>query len=246
MADPAIGTVDLPDRVERSRYFSELRYLELSALFAGPLKPSALARWADVAPAGALGLVAPWVLTHRKPPAAAKLWDHDASVGDFRDSALGRAALAALRDAVTAVHAGCVVFRSPPAFAPSVANRDQLRRFFSEIATPDAIGAERVWVPDGLWEPHVATKLASELAITCAIDPLVREPGAPPDIYTSLEATSLYMRVQGAGRAGTLRPEQQEDLVALLECYETIPVTVAFASPARWQDARNLKKMLAS
>jgi uncharacterized protein YecE (DUF72 family) len=244
MADLTIGTVDVPERVERARYFQDLSYLELSALYAGPLKPSALARWTDVAPAGALGLVAPWVLTHRKPPTAAKLWDHDASVGDFRDSPLSRTALGSLHDAVTTVGARCAVFRSPPAFAPSVANRDALRRFFSEIATAEAVGADRVWVPDGLWELHACTKLATELGVTCAIDPLVREPGAPPDLYWNLEVESLYLRVEGAGRAGSLRPEQQEELVALIEHYEPIRLTVAFASPARWQDARNLKKLL--
>jgi len=244
MADLPIGTADIPERVERARYFQDLSYLELSALFAGPLKPSALARWTDVAPAQTIGLVAPWVLTHRKAPSAAKLWNHDASVGDFRDSPLSRAALGSLRDAAAVVKARSIVFRSPPAFAPSVANRDALRRFFTEIATADAVGAARVWVPDGLWELHAATKLATELGVTCAIDPLVREPGAPADLYWNLEVDSLYLRIEGAGRAGTLRPEQQEELVALIEHYDSIPLTVAFASPARWQDARNLKKLL--
>jgi len=184
------------------------------------------------------------VLTHRKAPTATKLWDHDASVGDFRDSPLSRAALGSLREAVATAGARCAVFRSPAAFAPSVANRDTLRRFFSEIATAEAVGATRVWVPDGLWELHAATKLASELGITCAIDPLVREPGAPPDLYWNLEVDSLYLRVEGVGRTGTLRPEQQEELVALIEHYEHLRLTVAFASPARWQDARNLKKLL--
>ena len=59
MAAARIGTVDIPDRTERERYFAELTYLELSALFAGPLKPGALAKWADVAPKGVIGLVAP-------------------------------------------------------------------------------------------------------------------------------------------------------------------------------------------
>jgi uncharacterized protein YecE (DUF72 family) len=243
MADLAIGTADIPERVERARYFQDLSYLELSALFAGPLKPSALARWTEVAPAQTIGLVAPWVLTHRKAPTAAKLWEHDATVGDFRDSPLSRAALGSLRDAAAVVHARCAVFRSPPAFAPSVANRDALRQFFTDIATAEAVGTARVWIPDGLWELHAATKLATELGVTCAIDPLVREPGAPADLYWNLEVDSLYLRIEG-GRTGALRPEQQEELAALIEHYASIPLTVAFASQARWQDARNLKKLL--
>ena len=244
MAPVRIGTVDIPERIERGRYFQELPYLELSALFAGPLKAGAMARWQELAPAGALGLVAPWVLTQRKPPTATRLWHHDASVGDFRDSVLGRSALAAFRDAVSAVSASHVIFGSPALFAPSTANRDQLRRFFGEIATREAVGAERVWIPDGLWDPRTAVGFASEIGVTCAIDPLVFDPAQPAEIYEDLEAPALYFRIAGLGRSGSIRSEKLEDLAALAEHYENIELTIAFASPARWQDARNFKKLL--
>ncbi|MGN6107984.1 MAG: DUF72 domain-containing protein [Kofleriaceae bacterium] len=244
MTPARIGTVDLPERMERERYFRELSYLELSALFAGPLKPSALAKWAEAAPRDAIGLVAPWVLTHRQVPKAARLWPHDTSVGDFRDSAHGRTALEALRAAVSQLGATCAVFRSPTLFAPSAANRDQLRAFFGELATEEAVGAERVWVPDGLWNPRSAVAFATEIGVTCAIDPLVRDPGEPPEIYYDLDVSRLYLRIAGLGRTGPLRSERLDDLMALLEHYEDVPATIAFESPARWQDARNLKKLL--
>ena len=139
-----IGTVDLPDRLQRERYFKECTLLELSALYAGPLKPSALAKWAAVAPEGAIALVAPWVLTHRKAPKAASLWPHDATVGDFRDSAPGRAALAQYAAALKTLRAGYAVFRSPPQFSASAANRDALKKFFGELATEETLGAPRV------------------------------------------------------------------------------------------------------
>lgn len=241
-----IGTVDIPDRTERHRYFRELSYLELSALFAGPLRPGALAKWKTVAPATAIGLVAPWVLTHRQPPTAARLWDHDATVGDFRDSTLSRAALAAFREAVKTVEAGFAIFKSPSLFAPSQANRDRLTTFFREIATTEAVGAKRVWVPDGLWETRSAVKLASELGVLCAFDPLVRAPADPPEIYYGLEVAELYLRIAGLGRTGPIRSEKQEDLIALLMEYAEVPATIVFESPSRWSDARNLKKLLAN
>jgi uncharacterized protein YecE (DUF72 family) len=244
MADPRIGTVDIPERIERARYFRDLAYLELSALFAGPLKPSLIAKWAAVAPKGTIGLVAPSVLTHRKPPKSSNPWPTDASAGDYRDSAPGRAALGQLRTAVTQLGAACVVFHSPALFAPSAANRDQLKKFFGEVATAEAIGTERVWVPDGLWESRTAAKFATELGVTCAIDPLVRDPNQPPEIHYDLLVPALYFRIAGLGRSGPIRTEHLDDLAALLEHYEEIPVTVAFDSPARWKDARNLKKTL--
>lgn len=239
-----IGTVDIPDRIERSHYFRHLSYLELSALFAGPLKPGLLAKWTDFAPKGAIGLVAPFVLTHRTAPKAAKTWEHDATTGDFRDSALGRAALVQLAEAVKVVHARHVIFKSPSLFAPSQANRDRLTHFFREVATPEAVGATRVWVPDGLWETRTAVKLATELGVVCAFDPLVRAPEMPPEVYYGLEVEALYLRITGLGRTGPIRSEKLEDLIALLMEYAGLPTTIAFESPSRWNDARNLKKLL--
>lgn len=244
MPEARIGTVDIPDRTERERYFAELSYLELSALFAGPLKPGALAKWEQVAPRGTVGLVAPWVLTHRRAPEAARLWRHDASTGDFRDSAPARDALGLFRTAIDTLGAVHAIFRSPPLFAPSQANRDRLRAFFGELATEAAIGTSRVWIPDGLWEPRAAAAFATELGVLCALDPLVREPGQPPELYEELEVPALYLRISGLGRSGPLRIEQQEDLAALLEHYEDRSVTIAFESPSRWKDARNFKKLL--
>jgi uncharacterized protein YecE (DUF72 family) len=238
-----IGCVDVPARIDRERYFRELTYVELSALFAGPQKPSTFAKWAEVAPEHTIGLVAPFPITHRKPPVTPKPWPHDATTGDFRDSPLSRTALAELIAAVAQTKATCVVFRSADAFSASAANRDQLRHFFGEIAPEETLGCERVWVPGGLWDLRTAVKLATELGVTCAFDPLVRDPNDPPEIHYGLEATALYLRIESA-RGGLIRNEKLEDLVALIEHYEELPVTVAFASPERWQDARNLKKLL--
>jgi uncharacterized protein YecE (DUF72 family) len=247
MAEARIGTVDIPDRTERERYFKEFSYIELSALFAGPLKPGALAKWAQVAPKGTIGLVAPWVFSHRRAPEAARLWRHDATAGDFRDSTPARDALGPFRAAIDTLGAVHAIFRSPPLFAPSQANRDRLRAFFGEFATQDAIGASRVWIPDGLWEPRAAAAFATELGVLCALDPLVVEPGQPLDLYYDLEVPALYLRISGLGRSGPLRPEQQEDLLDLLLHYaerSITAVTIAFESPSRWKDARNLKKLL--
>lgn len=245
MAETRIGTVDIPDRTPPERYFRELPYLEWSALFRGPLKPGMLAKWTAIAPRGTVGLVAPWVLTHRRMTSSSRMWRTDPGIGDFRDSPSGRDALRLFREAAVAFAAPHAVFRSPPLFAPSAANRDRLRAFFAEVAPEEAVGAPRVWIPDGLWEPRAAVAFATELGVTCALDPLVREPGQPPEIYYDLDAPSLYLRVSGLGRSGPIRSEQLEDLAALVEHYEDLALTVVFESPSRWNDARNFKKLLA-
>lgn len=146
---------------------------------------------------------------------------------------------------MTKIRARSVVFRSPESFSPSAANRDLLRQFFAEMVPPELLGegVERVWLPGGLWEVRSAAKLATELGVTLAFDPLVREPGDNADTYEDLEVSSLYLRPEGA-RAGLIRNERLEDLAALIESYQDRPLTVSFASPERWQDARNLLKLL--
>jgi hypothetical protein len=247
MEEPSvsIGTVDLPDRRDRESYFRELSYLESSMLFDGPVRPSILAKWKAAIPAGkSIGLVAPWVLTDRKPPKAPQLWKHDATVAEFRDSEPAREALRAFREAVTLLGASFAVFRSPSLFAPSAANRETLTRFFAEVAPLETLGAPAVWIPDGLWDPRTAITFANEIGVTCAFDPIVREPGQPPEIYYDLDVKGLYLRISGLGRAGSIRAERHEDLAMLIESYGSLPVTVAFDSPQRWQDARNFKKLL--
>jgi uncharacterized protein YecE (DUF72 family) len=235
-----VGTVDVPAKIERDRYFRELSHLELSLLFAGPVKPGAIAKWAEVAPKQTIALVAPFSLTHRKPPPGAKLWPHDATTGDFRTSATSQATLPPLREAMAVLGARAVVFRSPEDFSPSAANREQLQRFFGEL---DLGATQRVWLPGGLWEVRAALKLATPLGVTVAFDPLVREPGEPAEIYMELDAPTLYFRVEGS-RTGPLRTAQLEDLDMLVEHYEDRSITIAFASAERWQDARNFKKLL--
>jgi hypothetical protein len=239
--------VDVPARIERSKYFRELDYLELSALFAGPMRPSSIAQWTECAPAGTLGIVAPFSLTHRRAPRAAKLWPHDSTTGDFRSSAVSGAVLPVVRDDAARLRARAVVFRAPDQFSPSAANRELLRRFFGDIATPDALGADvqRVWVPGGLWEVRPAVRFAAELGVTGAFDPLVRDPAEPPEIYYELEASSLYFRIEGT-RAGALRGERLADLALLAEHYAAIDLTIAFATAERWHDARSLKKLLST
>jgi uncharacterized protein YecE (DUF72 family) len=238
-----VGTVDVPPRVERERYFAELNYIELSALFAGPLKPSVLGKWGEVAPEDVIGLVAPFPLTHRKPPTGTKLWPHDASTGEFRDSPIARASLGPLSEAIAELHAHSVVFRSPEQFSPSAGNRDQLKRFFGEVAV-FAAPIQRVWVPGGLWNVRTALKLANELGVTCAFDPMVREPGEPPEVHYDLEAESLYLRIETPGRSGPIRAEKLDELADLVTHYEDRELTVVFATPDRWSDARNFKKLL--
>lgn len=238
-----IGTVDLPPRIGPSRYFAELTVLELSATCAAPLNARARTRWKTEAPAGSLALAAPWIATHKKPPPNARGYAADPGAGELRDSPAVRAALQEFGATCVELSAWAAVFPSPPLLSPSVANRERLTRFFAEVAPAELFGgAQRVWIPDGLWEPLAAVRFAQQLGVTCAVDPLVTIPGAPPDLHLHYEAESLYFRFGGLGRSRGLR---EEDLLAIEELATYYPdASFVFASMERWKDAKNTAQRL--
>jgi hypothetical protein len=215
-----VGTVDVPERVDRTRYFEELDYLELTLLARGEVTTKTRDRWAASCPRDVIGLV---VTTELRTLPASLVAD------------------------VTAFGATCVVFPSPALFSPSQAHRDQLKAFFNETATAERVATDRVWVPDGLWEPRAAVKLATELGVACAFDPLVREPGTPPELYDELDTTNLYFRVEAPHRPDTLGAEHLEELALLVEHYEARSakrIRVAFATRNRWRDALAFRKLV--
>jgi uncharacterized protein YecE (DUF72 family) len=211
-------------------------------MFSAQIKTATLARWRTQSPERSLGLVAPWPITHRSgPPSNARAWPSDATSGDFRDGPGALAALESLAAAAITIGAATVVFQSPADHSPSASNRDTLRRFFTELARADRFGgAERVWLPGGLWEPEAALALSAELGVLCGVDPLVRAPEAI-DIATLL-GPHVYLRPIGLGRAGTLSADRLEEIVDLVAERES--GYVAFGTSERLRDARNLVKLL--
>jgi len=244
MATVRIGTVDLPQKGGWDGYFKRLDYLELSGLHAAPVKASTLARWATTAAPGSLGLVAPWVITHRTAPTRVQAsWPADAGSGDYRDSPAARTAVEALALAASTVSASAVLFTSPTMLSPSTANRDILRRFFAEVAPAARFGtARRVWIPSGLWTPLTAVTFAGELGVLCAVDPLLDDPDLPIERIVDLPAESLYLRPLGMGRAGALSADRLDALALISEAYQD--VIVAFATAERFRDATSFAKLL--
>jgi uncharacterized protein YecE (DUF72 family) len=239
MGSVRVGTVDLPARAGWDRYFGTLTYLELSGLFVAPVKTATMSRWRAAAPPRSLGLVAPWPITHRKPPAGPRGWSSDAWSGEFRDGPAAREAIAALAAAATRLEAAAVIFQSPADLSTSAATREHLTQFFTELAPAASFGgAARVWIPGGLWEPASALAFAEKLDIVCAVDPFVTDPEHP---LPPLPATT-YLRPTGLGRSGVLSADRLDELSQLVAGTDT--AMVAFATGERLKDALNLAKLV--
>lgn len=254
MSDPAaqmihVGCVDLPARLSRDRYYQRLAYLETSATLLGVPKASALARWrVEAGERGHVGLVAPQTITHRPGPKGyprhkAALTKQDlAQAGSFRATELIQREVAALAQAAEIAGASVILFRSPPDFAPSTANRDNMRAFFRDLAPPERFGsAVRVWEPQGLWEPETAARFAGELGVVLACDPLRNDPlGVEPAFYSNLPGDDAYFRVTGMGLSRRRFDDYAlEPLVEAAEAYRR--VWIAFAHEGKYPDAIRLR-----
>lgn len=198
-----VGCAGLPHGVGWPRYFKKLPYLETPALLRGPVRAAVMRRWREAAAhERAFGVVAPASVTHS---------------GHFRDNEAVEKGVVELSAALEALDAGAAVFRTPPEFSPSQANRDVMRKFFAERATAERLGNRaRVWVPSGLWEAPVAHAFAKELGILCGLDPLANDPEKRlASFWDELSGDDAYLIISGMGRSR--RRTANDDLELLTE-----------------------------
>ncbi len=218
-----VGCAALPRRISRAGYFAQLAYLECALWYERPVKSATWKRWREESPARSLGLIAPKILCTMRPSPAL-----DTALAQFT-AALGEAT-------------ATVVFPTPPAFSPSAANRDLLRRFFGEIVPAEKlVGAVRVWQPSGLWDLATASKTATDAGVVLSWDPF-GDLTVPPDTYEALPVGSMYWRPAGLGRSGPLSPDHLDRLAALGEAQPASWIVLATAEA--WKDARRLHALV--
>jgi uncharacterized protein YecE (DUF72 family) len=240
-----IGCAGLPGGVARPQYFSRLDLLEADLTFFEPPSEAALKRWHHDAPADAAFAMLAWqVITHEAgSPGYARLSHPLAATaareaGHFKINALTRDAWARSLAAARTLAAEVIVFQTPTLFAPSAANQDAMRRFFAEVVGDRPKELVLAWDPRGMWEPRPARRLADELGLVLAMDPLAAE-AEPP------EGELAYFRVHGLGSPRQrLGVESLEELAELSLAYER--AWVVFTSAERYPDAQRFRKLVAS
>jgi uncharacterized protein YecE (DUF72 family) len=225
----SVGCVDLPHGMSRRVYFQKLRFLETRLPADEVPSERIMRRWRNESGGpGRFAIVAPRDLCEPAGPESPT----------ERAAASARASLLASG----ARHAGAaaVLFMTPPSLTPSSAHRDRLRRLFEDVAGPDRfVGLVRVWQPDGLWRPALAARVARELDVVAACDPLAADAfddGGPPP-----PGDIAYARVGGMGRPS--RPLGDDDLARLAEWLEPCQRGfVSFDTPAKLRDAQGLAR----
>jgi len=239
-----IGCAGLPNGVARTQYFTRLDLLEADVTFYEPPRDLALRRWKQDAPPGAGFSMLAWQLvTHDADtpgyermahPIAAEL---RAQVGSFRVTAATRDAWARTIESAHVLGTDVILLQSPPSFSPSASNQDAMRRFFGEVVGAPPAGMTIAWEPRGVWSPANAAKLARELGVIYATDPLQLE-AEPP------EGPDAYFRLYGMGLQRGKIDENAMDLLAdMLDMYDR--AWIIFNNVEKYPDAQRFKKLMA-
>ena len=161
------------DRLPGAKYVSDLRFAELTLRAPLP-KAASLRRMRAAAPEEL-------VLALRAPRAVLS-----SERGPLRfDAALERS-FAWLLEAREALDARAVLLPTPSDLSTGSRDRELLAAFAARL--PRDPGRYWVWAPSGPWEPETAAKVANELGLVLAFDPLQDELPEGPAAYARLRA----------------------------------------------------------
>jgi uncharacterized protein YecE (DUF72 family) len=225
-----VGCAGFP--IGRDRYWRTLSFVEARTGEAMP-RPGTLAEWRAGAPAAAEFAVQAYrLITHGRedrgfPPAGRRLTpSRQGQCGGFRDSLEVHEAWMSTKSAAQTLGAKIVVFETPASFQPGPDRLRDFYRFFRALPRGRFV---LVWHPRGpAWEPPLADKIAADLGLIRAFDPLKEK--APE------RGALRYLRPQGP-RAGTL---SVDNLATIQDAGRDKPSYLALAHRDAFRDAERL------
>lgn len=218
--------------VGRERYFRELGAVEISTTRSRLPRLETARRWRAEAPEGfVFSLVVPSAITH---PLEGSPRAKDAC-GHFQDAPPVRRAWEAFEAVADAIQPRFVVFETPPSFYNHAGYIKDMYAFFRGVRRGSATF---VWARHGgSWEPRVLAKVAKDLGLLLATDPLN---GSEP------EGRMRYLRM--AGRVVDKRLARgvtftDAELKTVLHSSGSGPSYAFLGNADCWRDARRLRAM---
>jgi len=230
-----VGCAGYP--VGRDRYWRSLSFVEAETGKGLP-KLETLANWrADIPAGGEASLQALRAITHGPqdsgfPAASRKLpKNRQALCGAFRESLEVHEAWMATKAAAEALGAKIVVFETPASFLPGSDRLRDMYRFFKGAARGKLAF---VWHPRGAEWETLGDKVAGELGLIRAFDPLRQRPPR--------RGGFLYLRPQ-LGRSGILGVD---NMATIAEACADVPAFLVLSHRNSFRDAERLKETLGS
>ncbi len=190
--DLRIGTCGWGIKGGRSAYYAAFDTIELQSTFYRVPRPGRLRELKASSPDGFGFTVKAWqAITH---PANSPTWRHcrlplgiPSNFGFLRPTEENFSAWREIVRMCLAVSAEVCVVQTPPSFSGTMANAENVRRFFGSVERPFAVG----WEQRGDWDPSLVRSLCAELQLLNVVDPFRRAPQAVSDM--------VYFRLHGIG-----------------------------------------------
>lgn len=224
-------------RLAQAEYFRRFPVVEVQHTFYQPPHLATLERWRAEAPRGFEFTVKAWMLiTHEaKSPTYRRLKraladEERYECGAFRPTAIVREAWETTLASARALGAERVLFQCPASFVPSDENLDNLKDFFTHVAT--GTGLEYLWEPRGAWPDPLVREVCDDLRLVHVVDPFSARTVTP---------NRAYYRIHG--RRGM--PYEDEELEALAEVIPAKGTSyVMFNNVRMVRDAERFRAML--
>ena len=238
-----VGCCGFP--ISLRHYAEEFAVVEVQQTFYQPPALHTIEKWRGAVPGAFEFTLKAWqLITHEASSPTYRCLREELSqqqrreAGAFRLNATVMYAWRRTLECARTLGSRCVLFQCPARFAPTPANKANLRDFFREIK-PELLsssGAEPitcVWEPRGEWKPEETRELCQELGLVHGVDPFHQNPAAGPFGYFRLH-----------GRTGYRYRYSDQDLAQLwemagkhLSCY------VLFNNISMLEDARRFQRL---
>jgi len=168
-----IGCCGFP--VSKARYFDAFNIVELQQTFYQPPEVSTAMKWHEESPEGFEYTLKAWqLITHEpKSPTYKRLRikippSKEKDYGSFKPTDEVLEAWEKAREIADTLNARIIVFQCPASFKPTIENKGNLKRFFSQISRGNFIFA---WEPRGGWDEKEIETICKELDLVHIVDP---------------------------------------------------------------------------
>lgn len=226
-----VGTVGIP--AAKKKVFTEVDLVEVQDALAVPPKASTGAKLrAEAPPALTFSVLAPRYLAVPAPDETILKGDPE-QYGGFRRSEENLRLWSRTVDYARSLEADTIVIVTPPDFTPTTSNCDAMVSFFGAV---DREGLAIAWELHGPWSEDWSHAVAKQARLLLAVDPLHDEPLPGPRAYFRFGPFAAM-----GSRIGVYGLEQ---IAAAGSAFED--VICVFDTDRAFDDARNLKKLLAA
>ncbi len=211
-----VGCAGFP--VPATRYFKEFLFVEVQETHQAVPGMGTVRRWRREAPPGfTFAMLAP----------------REIGQEGFREGKVVETALATLLEVGKELDAKIAVFVSPPEFTSSRANKSAVKDFLQSVRPKfDRV----IWEAPPTWDPDDAAKIAEDVKVVAARDPLA---------HGMLDTDVAYYRLPGpAGHKSRYEDPAIEKLAELAKAAKHDDVTYVFTNVDMFADAKRFKKAM--